>query len=136
MPPLQSKLAKDCLILCLLLCDIGFLSTSNFTAVDGLTKYWPMEVNPESGGYGEGAALAYSAPYLACKIVKAAPAVPVYCSTLILMVIAVDRYHTIVYSRRSQLLPKHVAIIAPVVLGESHKIPKFFKLFPPFSMYF
>ena len=65
-----------------------------------------------------------------CKIVKAAPAVPVYCSTLILMVIAVDRYHTIVYSRRSQLLPKHVAIIAPVVLGESHKVPKYFEVVP------
>ena len=101
------------------MCDIGFLSTSNFTAVDGLTKYWPLEVNPGSGGSGQGAGLAFSAPYLVCKIVKAAPAVPVYCSTLILMVIAVDRYHTIVYSRRSQLLPKHVAIIAPVALGES-----------------
>ena len=118
-PPLQSKLAKDCLILCLLLCDIAFLSTANFTAVDGLTKYWPMEVNPEYVEYSEGVnRWVASTPYLACKMVKTAPAVPVYCSTLILMVIAIDRYHTIVYSGRSQLMPRHVAILAPLVLGE------------------
>ena len=48
---------------------------------------------------------------------QAAPAVPVYSSTLILMIIAADRYHTIVFSGGRQLMPKHVLFIAPFVLG-------------------
>ena len=55
-----------------------------------------------------------------CKVVKTAPAMPVFSSTLILMVIAVDRYRTIVYSGRRQLMPRHVMFIAPIVLGNPH----------------
>ena len=43
---------------------------------------------------------------------------PVFCSTLILIIIAGDRYRTIVYSGSQQLMPRHVFLIAPTVLGK------------------
>ena len=67
-------------------------------------QYWPWDTSANA----------------LCKVVKTAPAMPVFSSTLILMVIAVDRYRTIVYSGRRQLMPRHVMFIAPIVLGNPH----------------
>ena len=96
----NSHLAKDYLIFVLITCDIAFLLTMSFTAIDGLTKYWPLGTGTD----------------LICQVVKSAPSVPVYCSSMILMIIAVDRYQSIIHTGRYQLTPKKVKFLAGIVL--------------------
>ena len=77
------KSARNILIGLLATSDLLLSCTMPLTAIDVLTRYWPL-ANSEN----------------LCRMVKTSSAVAVYLSSMTLTAIAVDRYHCIVQSSR------------------------------------
>lgn len=74
---LMVNLSMSDLLLCLITMPLTFMELVSF--------YWPLGDNP-----------------ILCKLAGSLEAVSIYCSTLTIASIAVDRYHLIVYPTRPE----------------------------------
>ena len=88
-----------------LLCtfDILLTFTMPWTAADALTKFWPFGLETE----------------ILCKSTKSASAAVVYCSSMMIIIIAVDSYRQIVHPTNSQLSPVAILRLTPIILSLS-----------------
>ena len=85
--PRPSEIRRDALILQLAILDLFLCISMPFTAVDVLTKFWPLGSNTE----------------LLCKMTKAFPTTIVYASGMTMMLIAFNCYRWTVLPHRRQI---------------------------------
>lgn len=94
-PIKQSELTRDQLILYLSILDLLLTLTMPFTALDGLSKYWPVGSNTE----------------ILCKIAKSSPSTVVFSSSMLIVIIAVNCYRHIIHPHKNQLSPRSLQYI-------------------------
>ena len=86
-----SEKTKDFFIILLASVDIVLSLTIPLTAMDGLSKYWPLGKNTE----------------ILCKLTKSSPSVIVFSSSALITIIAVNCYRQVLSPHKPQILPKH-----------------------------
>ena len=92
---------RDVLIGCLATFDLLLSITMPLTALDVLSKHWPLGPNTEP----------------IAKLTRAIPAAVVYSSSMTIILIAVNCYRQILHSSEKQLSPKNVRfLMATIVL--------------------
>eukprot|EP00094_Tigriopus_californicus_P006678 TCALIF_06430-PA protein Name:"Similar to NPFR Neuropeptide F receptor (Drosophila melanogaster)" AED:0.14 eAED:0.17 QI:0/0.4/0.33/0.83/1/1/6/0/394 len=90
---------RNVFILNLAVADLCICFTMSFSATDVLTKYWPFGVQ---------------SVYL-CRCIKASPCFLVYFMSMIIVVIALDRFRCIVQPSSVQLTTRQAALIIPAI---------------------
>ena len=98
-PVRPSELTRDLLISYLATMDIFLSLTMPLTAVDGLSKYWPLGHNTET----------------ICKLTKSSPSVLVYSASMFIVLIAVNCYRQISLPHKRQVSPENVKYITLVI---------------------
>ena len=103
---------RDLLISHLAILDILLSITMPLTAIDGLSKFWPLGNNTE----------------IVCQLTKTAPSVVVYSSSILIIVIAFNRYRQITCPHKRQLSPGHLKYTAAFIftLAIIMSIPQFY----------
>ena len=99
--PKESECIRDILIAHLAIFDIFLSFTMPWTAADALTKFWPLSNTFEVG----------------CQLVKTVPAVIVYSTSIIIIVIAIHCYRQIVCAAEQQITAKGIAYLSPSVVS-------------------
>ena len=119
--PNTSELTRNMLISYLAVLDLFLGLTIPFSALDGLSKFWPLGPNTE----------------FVCRLAKASPSAVVYASSMVIMLIAFNCYRQIMYPFKAQLMPSSLKYITTVIVVASLclSFPQFYytKLFhiPP-----
>ena len=90
-----SEKTRELLISYLALFDIFLSLTIPLTAMDGLSKFWPLGKNTE----------------ILCKITKSSPSVVVFSSSALIFIIAINCYRQILSPHKAQIHPKHLKYI-------------------------
>ena len=99
-PLTPSEKTGDLLIAFLATFDLLLSLTMPFTAVDILSKYWPLGHNTE----------------LLCRLNRSAPSVVVYCTSMVIILIAINRYRQIVSPTGRQMSPRNIRFIAMIIV--------------------
>ena len=101
--PKPSELTRDMLIAYLAIFDLFLSLTIPLSALDGLSKFWPLGPSTE----------------LLCRITKASPSVAVYSSSLVIMLIAVNCYRQILYPYKKQIAPSNLKYYMFAIVASS-----------------
>ena len=96
----DTEKTSDILVAHLASFDLLLSITMPFTALDALSKYWPL--GPDT--------------VIICRLVKSIPSVAVYSSSMIIVTIAINCCHQILCHSRQQLKPRHLKYITPIVV--------------------
>ena len=96
----NTEKTRDILVAHLAAFDLLLSITMPFTALDALSKYWPLGSDTE----------------MICRLVKSIPSVAVYSSSMIIVTIAVNCCHTIICHSGQQLKPRHLKYITPTIV--------------------
>ena len=96
----NTEKTRDILVAHLAAFDLLLSITMPFTALDALSKYWPL--GPDT--------------VIICRLVKSIPSVAVYSSSMIIVTIAVNCCHQILCHSRQQLKPQHLKHITPIIV--------------------
>ena len=96
----NTEKTRDILVAHLAAFDLLLSITMPFTALDALSKYWPLGPDTE----------------ITCRLVKSIPSVAVYSSSMIIVTIAMNCCHQILCHSRQQLKPQHLAYITPAIV--------------------
>ena len=94
------EMTRDMLISYLATLDIFLSFTIPFSALDGLSKFWPLGVNTE----------------FLCRATKASPSFVVYSSSMVIMLIALNFYRQIVYPHKTQILPSNLKYMMSFII--------------------
>ena len=94
------EMTRDMLISYLATLDIFLSLTIPFSALDGLSKFWPLGTNTE----------------LLCRATKASPSFVVYSSSMVIMLIATNFYRQIVYPYKRQISPSSLKYIMSFII--------------------
>jgi hypothetical protein len=95
-----SEKTRNHLIGCLASLDLLLSITMPFTAIDLLTNYWPLGIESE----------------ILAKLVRSVPAVIVYCSSMVIILIATHCYRQVVHPSKRQITPSEIPYIAAGIL--------------------
>ena len=98
--PKPGELTRDLLISNLAILDIFLSLTMPFTAIDGLTKFWPFGTNTE----------------LLCRMTKGLPSIIVYSTSMIIILIAFNCYRQIIIPHKEQLLPSNMKYLTSAII--------------------
>ena len=96
----SSEKTRDILIAHLATLDLLLSFTMPFTALDVLSKFWPLGPDTE----------------ILCRLAKSVPSTVVYSSSMIIVVIAINCYRQILCLSKPQLSPANLAYITPAIL--------------------
>ena len=94
--PKMSEATRDRLITYLAMFDLLLSITMPFTALDLLTKYWPLDPYTE----------------IIARLTRAIPTAIVYSSSMIIILIAIHCYRQIVQPSKKQLTPSKIRYLA------------------------
>ena len=95
-----SEKTRNHLIGCLATLDLLLSITMPFTALDMLTKYWPLGIHTE----------------VLAKLIRAVPAVIVYSSSMIIILIATHCYRQVLHPSKRQITPSVIPYITVCIL--------------------
>ena len=117
------EMTRDMLISYLATLDIFLSLTIPFSALDGLSKFWPLGTNTE----------------LLCRATKASPSFVVYSSSMVIMLIATNFYRQIVYPYKRQISPSNLKYVMSfiIVFSLCLSFPQFYYtkiIQPPLSL--
>ena len=98
--PKPSERTRDILVAHLATFDLLLSITMPFTALDALSKYWPLGPDTE----------------LVCRVVKSFPSIAVYSSSMIIVTIAINCCRQILYPSSQQLSSGSLKYITPFIL--------------------
>ena len=79
--------------------DVMLTFTMPWTAMDALTKFWPLGFETET----------------ICKLTKSGSAAVVYATSMIIVLIAIDSFRQVLYSDRNQLSTSSIFKITPIL---------------------
>jgi hypothetical protein len=99
-PTRSSDKTRDFLVAHLATFDLFISFTMPFTALDALSKYWPMGPDTE----------------IICRLVKSIPSTAVYSSSMIVVTIAIHCCRQIICHSGRQLSPANLRYITPAIL--------------------
>ena len=99
-PPRTAELTRDLLIAHLATFDLILSLTIPFTALDVLSKFWPLGSNTE----------------LMCRLTRSVPTTAVYCSSIIIILIAVNCYRQVLHSSKRQISPATLRYVTPTII--------------------
>ena len=92
---------RDNLIGYLATFDLLLSLTMPFTALDVLSKYWPLGRNTQ----------------LLARICRALPSIIIYSSSMIIIVIALNCYRQVLHSSKKQLSPRKLRYIVVLIIS-------------------
>ena len=98
--PRPGELTRDILISHLAILDLFLCFTMPFSALDGLSKFWPLGPNTE----------------FLCKMTKAIPTTVVYSSSMLVMLIAYNCYSQIVHPHKPQIVPSNLKYYSFIIV--------------------
>ena len=99
-PPRTAELTRDLLIAHLATFDLIICLTIPFTALDVLSMFWPLGSNTE----------------LMCRLTRSLPTTAVYCSSAIIILIAINCYRQILHPSKRQLSPTTLRYVTPTII--------------------
>ena len=99
-PPKAAEITRDHLIAYLATFDLLLSLTMPFTALDVLTKYWPLGPNTE----------------MLCRLTRSVPSSVVYSSSMIIILIAANCYRQVLNSSKRQLSPSEIRYVLIVIV--------------------
>ena len=119
--PKPCELTRDLLISYLAIVGLLLSLTIPLSAIDGLSKFWPLGSNTE----------------LLCRVTKSAPSVVVYSSSMIIILIAINCFRQIIWPYKRQLTPANLKYITIgiIIISILISTPQFYytKLYPIFD---
>ena len=119
--PKPCEKTRDLLISHLAIVDLLLSLTIPLSALDGLSKFWPLGTNTE----------------FLCRVTKSAPCFVVYSSSMIIIVIAINCYRQIITPHKTQITPENLKYFTfgMFLISTLITTPQFYhtKLYPIFD---
>ena len=119
--PKPGELTRDLLISHLAILDLVLSCTMPLSALDGLSKFWPLGANTE----------------LLCRVTKSVPSFVVFSSSMIIIVISVNCFRQIICPHKTQVSAANLLYFTPVIITIAilMSTPQFYytKLFPTYD---
>ena len=96
----SSEKTRDILVAHLAVFDLLLSITMPFTAMDALSKYWPLGSDTE----------------MICRLIKSIPSAAVYSSSMVIVTIAINCCRMVLFPSNSQLSPSSLKYITPSIV--------------------